>query len=106
MCDPQPLLRSSPACMTLPGRSPRAASSHTSTTVPSLSQVSSSFGSRTTLSKASTQKRTVMKDRYGKHVHLEELEDTPEALPRDDLQHDLQQLLRHFCREGWAQEAK
>lgn len=61
---------------------------------------------RTTLSKASTQKRTVMKDRYGKHVHLEELEDTPEALPRDDLQHDLQQLLRHFCREGWAQEAK
>ncbi|XP_016153280.1 PREDICTED: ankyrin-2 isoform X24 [Ficedula albicollis] len=61
---------------------------------------------RTVLSKASTQKRTVMKDRYGKHVHIEELEDTPEALPRDDLQHDLQQLLRHFCREDWAQEAK
>ncbi|XP_074723258.1 ankyrin-2 isoform X46 [Strix uralensis] len=61
---------------------------------------------RTTLSKASTQKRTVMKDRYGKHVHIEELEDTPEALPQDDLQHDLQQLLRHFCNEGWKQEAK
>ncbi|TRZ18665.1 hypothetical protein HGM15179_008418 [Zosterops borbonicus] len=61
---------------------------------------------RTILSKASTQKRTVMKDRYGKHVHIEELEDTPEALPRDDLQHDLQQLLRHFCQEDWAQEAK
>ncbi|XP_053922095.1 ankyrin-2 isoform X11 [Cuculus canorus] len=61
---------------------------------------------RTTLSKASTQKRTVMKDRYGKHVHIVELEDTPEALPQDDLQHDLQQLLRHFCREDWKQEAK
>ncbi|KAL2304651.1 hypothetical protein Nmel_006602 [Mimus melanotis] len=61
---------------------------------------------RTILSKASTQKRTVMKDRFGKHVHIEELEDTPEALPRDDLQHDLQQLLRHFCREDWTQEAK
>ncbi|XP_076193476.1 ankyrin-2 isoform X14 [Aptenodytes patagonicus] len=61
---------------------------------------------RTTLSKASTQKRTVMKDQYGKHVHVEELEDTPEALPQDDLQHDLQQLLRHFCKEDWKQEAK
>ncbi|XP_027762188.1 ankyrin-2 isoform X13 [Empidonax traillii] len=61
---------------------------------------------RTTLSKASTQKRTVMKDRCGKRVHIEELEDTPEALPRDDLQHDLQQLLRHFCQEDWKQEAK
>ncbi|XP_028943258.1 ankyrin-2 [Antrostomus carolinensis] len=61
---------------------------------------------RTTLSKASTQKRTVMKDQYGKHVHIEEVEDTPEALPQDDLQHDLQQLLRHFCKEDWKQEAK
>ncbi|XP_062430094.1 ankyrin-2 isoform X29 [Rhea pennata] len=61
---------------------------------------------RTTLNKASTQKRTVMKDRYGKHVHIEELEDTPEALPQDDLQHDLQQLLRHFCKEDWKHEAK
>ncbi|XP_071600191.1 ankyrin-2 isoform X28 [Heliangelus exortis] len=61
---------------------------------------------RTTLNKASTQKRTVMKDRYGKHVHIEELEGTPEALPPDDLQHDLQQLLRHFCKEDWKQEAK
>ncbi|XP_014816394.1 PREDICTED: ankyrin-2 isoform X3 [Calidris pugnax] len=61
---------------------------------------------RTTLSKASTQKRTVMKDQYGKHVHIEELEDTPEALPQDDLQHDLQQLLRHFCKEDWKEEAK
>ncbi|XP_071892972.1 ankyrin-2 isoform X45 [Anas platyrhynchos] len=61
---------------------------------------------RTMLNKASTQKRTVMKDRYGKHVHIEELDDTPEALPQDDLQHDLQQLLRHFCKEDWKQDAK
>ncbi|KAM6346068.1 ankyrin-2 [Podargus strigoides] len=61
---------------------------------------------RTTLSKASTQKRTVMKDGYGKHVHIEELEDTSEALPQDDLHHDLQQLLRHFCKEDWKQGAK
>ncbi|XP_071664269.1 ankyrin-2 isoform X36 [Patagioenas fasciata] len=61
---------------------------------------------RTMLSKANTQKRTVMKDRFGKHVHIEEVEDTPEALPQDDLQHDLQQLLRHFCKEDWEQEAK
>lgn len=80
--------------------------SQPSRTVAFLSQVSPFCGSRTILSKASTQKRTVMKDRYGKHVHIEELEDTPEALPRDDLQHDLQQLLRHFCQEDWAQEAK
>ncbi|KAJ7417583.1 ankyrin-2-like protein [Willisornis vidua] len=61
---------------------------------------------RTTLSKGSTQKRTVMKDRCGKHVHIEELEDTPGALPRDGLQHDLQQLLRHLCQEDWKGEAK
>ncbi|XP_054845596.1 ankyrin-2 [Eublepharis macularius] len=61
---------------------------------------------RTTMSKASTQKRTVVKDQSGKRVHVELLEEAPEALPRDDLQHDLQQLLRHFCKEEWKQEAK
>ncbi|XP_077156667.1 ankyrin-2 isoform X38 [Paroedura picta] len=54
---------------------------------------------RTTMSKASTQKRTVVKDQFGKRVHVEVLEDVPEALPQDDLQHDLQQLLRHFCKD-------
>ncbi|KAM9027244.1 ankyrin-2 isoform 6-T6 [Ara ararauna] len=54
---------------------------------------------RTTLTKSSMHKRTVMKDQYGQHVHIEELEDTPEALPQDDLQQHLQQLLRHLCRE-------
>ncbi|KAH0615932.1 hypothetical protein JD844_026587 [Phrynosoma platyrhinos] len=61
---------------------------------------------RTTMSKASTQKRTVVKDQYGNRIHVEVLEDTPEALPHDDLQHDLQQLLKHFCKDEWKKEAK
>lgn len=61
---------------------------------------------RTTLSKARTQKRAVVKDQHGKHIDLEHLEDVPEALAQDDLQHDLQQLLRHFCKEDLKQEAK
>ncbi|KAM6441266.1 ankyrin-2 isoform 12-T13 [Liasis olivaceus] len=61
---------------------------------------------RTTMSKASTQKRTVVKDQYGNRIHVELLEDTPEALPQDDLQHDLQQLLRHFCKDEQKKEAK
>lgn len=61
---------------------------------------------RTTLSKASTQKRAVVKDQQGKRVHLEYLEDVPEALQQDDLQRDLRQLLRHFCRDDLEREAK
>ncbi|XP_032148401.1 ankyrin-2 isoform X2 [Sapajus apella] len=61
---------------------------------------------RTTMSKASTQKRAVVKDQHGKHIDLEHLEDVPEALDQDDLQRDLQQLLRHFCKEDLKQEAK
>ncbi|XP_044911892.1 ankyrin-2 isoform X18 [Felis catus] len=61
---------------------------------------------RTTMSKASTQKRAVVKDQHGKHIYLEHLEDVPEALDQDDLQRDLQQLLRHFCKEDPKQEAK
>ncbi|XP_034298203.1 ankyrin-2 isoform X7 [Pantherophis guttatus] len=61
---------------------------------------------RTTMSKACTQKRTVVKDQYGNRIHVELLEDTPDALPRDDLQHDLQQLLRHFCKDEQKKEAK
>ncbi|XP_044802055.2 ankyrin-2 isoform X30 [Bubalus bubalis] len=61
---------------------------------------------RTTMSKARTQKRAVVKDQQGKHIYLEHLEDVPEALDQDDLQHDLQQLLRHFCKEDSKQEAQ
>ncbi|XP_053885249.1 ankyrin-2 isoform X50 [Malaclemys terrapin pileata] len=59
---------------------------------------------RTIMNKSSSQKRTVVKDQYGKHILVEQLENRPEA--RDDLQHDLQQLLRHFCKEDRKQEAK
>lgn len=61
---------------------------------------------RTTLSKASRQTRAAVKDGHGKRVHLEHLEDVPEALEQDDLQRDLQRLLRHFCREDPEQEAQ
>ncbi|XP_047655203.1 ankyrin-2 isoform X7 [Phacochoerus africanus] len=61
---------------------------------------------RTTMSKARTQKRAVVKDQHGKRIYLEHLEDVPEALDPDDLQHDLQQLLRHFCKEDLKPEAK
>lgn len=58
------------------------------------------------MSKARTQKRAVVKDQQGKRIYLEHLEDVPEALDQDDLQHDLQQLLRHFCKEDSTQEAQ
>ncbi|XP_063314387.1 ankyrin-2 isoform X31 [Pelobates fuscus] len=61
---------------------------------------------RTTMNKASTQKRTVVKDQHGKHVSVEQLEDIPELLNKDDLQRDLQQLLNHFCGEDWEKDAK
>ncbi|XP_040607811.1 ankyrin-2 isoform X50 [Mesocricetus auratus] len=61
---------------------------------------------RTTMSKASTQKRAVVKDQQGKCINLEHLEDVPGALDQDDLQRDLQQLLRHFCKENTKQEAQ
>lgn len=60
---------------------------------------------RTTLHKARTQKRAVVRDGRGKRVHLEALEDVPEALQQDDLQRDLQQLLRRLCREDPEREA-
>ncbi|XP_063138287.1 ankyrin-2 isoform X50 [Rattus norvegicus] len=61
---------------------------------------------RTTMSKARTQRRAVVKDQQGKCINLEHLEDVPGALDQDDLQRDLQQLLRHFCKENTKQEAK
>lgn len=58
------------------------------------------------LHKARKQKRAVVRDRHGKRVQLESLEDVPEALQQDDLQRDLQQLLRHFCRDDLEREAQ
>ncbi|GAB1288098.1 Ankyrin-2 [Apodemus speciosus] len=60
----------------------------------------------TTMNKARTQRRAVVKDQQGKHINLEHLEDVPGALDQDDLQRDLQQLLRHFCKENTKPEAK
>ncbi|XP_058858951.1 ankyrin-2-like isoform X4 [Acipenser ruthenus] len=60
---------------------------------------------RTRMSKASSQKRTVVKDAEGKHVHVEQLEDVPEALQQDNLQHDLHQLLCRFCTDDHKHEA-
>ncbi|KAM5193348.1 ankyrin-2 [Mantella aurantiaca] len=61
---------------------------------------------RTMMNKASTQKRTVVKDQHGKHVFVEHLEDVPEAFHKDSLHTDLQQLLTRFCGENCEQEAK
>ncbi|XP_041076312.1 ankyrin-2-like isoform X12 [Polyodon spathula] len=60
---------------------------------------------RTRMSKASSQKRTVVKDAEGKHVHVERLEDVPQALQQDDLQHDLHQLLCRFCTDDHKRKA-
>ncbi|KAM4049872.1 ankyrin-2 isoform 30-T30 [Anomaloglossus baeobatrachus] len=61
---------------------------------------------RTMMNKASAQKRTVVKDQHGKHVFVEQLEDVPVALQKDDLQTDLQQLLNRFCGKDWEKQAK
>lgn len=61
---------------------------------------------RTKMNKANTQKRTVVKDQHGKHVFVEQLEDVPEGLQKDDLQTDLQQLLNRFCGEDWEKMAQ
>ncbi|XP_060042184.1 ankyrin-2 isoform X7 [Erinaceus europaeus] len=61
---------------------------------------------RTTLSKARTQKRAVVKDQHGKRISLEHLEDVPEAWDPDALQRDLQRLLQHFCPEDPQPEAQ
>ncbi|XP_070294009.1 ankyrin-2 isoform X2 [Salvelinus sp. IW2-2015] len=52
---------------------------------------------RTQMRKSRTQKRTVVKDAQGKHVHLERLDDTPETLQPDALQQHLHLLLQRYC---------
>lgn len=46
-----------------------------------------------------TQKRTVVRDALGKHVHLERLDDTPDGLQPDALQQHLHQLLQRYCED-------
>ncbi|XP_026868914.2 ankyrin-2b isoform X3 [Electrophorus electricus] len=52
---------------------------------------------RIRMHKTCTQKKTVVRDGQGKHMHLEQLEDTAEALRPDDLQQHLHQLLQRYC---------
>lgn len=49
--------------------------------------------------KCRTQKRTVVRDALGKHVHLERLDDTPDTLQPDALQQHLHQLLQRYCED-------
>lgn len=58
------------------------------------------------MSRASTQKRAVVKDQQGTRVHQEHLAGVPEALEPDDLQRDLRRLLRRLCEEDLEQEAE
>lgn len=46
-----------------------------------------------------TQKRTVVRDALGKHVHLERLDDTPDGLQPDALQQHLHHLLQRYCED-------
>ncbi|KAK6292195.1 hypothetical protein J4Q44_G00379800 [Coregonus suidteri] len=65
---------------------------------------------RTQMRKSRTQKRTVVRDAQGKHVHLERLDDTPETLQPDALQQHLHLLLQRYCakeeEEGEKEEEK
>lgn len=54
--------------------------------------------------KSRTQKRTVVRDALGKHVHLERLDDTPDALQPDALQQHLHQLLQRYCEDDKEEE--
>uniref|UniRef100_A0A7N8YI00 Ankyrin 2b, neuronal n=1 Tax=Mastacembelus armatus TaxID=205130 RepID=A0A7N8YI00_9TELE len=51
---------------------------------------------RSQMHKSRTQKRTVVRDAQGKHVHLEHLDDTPDALQPDALQQHLHRLLQRY----------
>ncbi|XP_044196974.1 ankyrin-2b isoform X2 [Thunnus albacares] len=59
---------------------------------------------RSQMRKSRTQKRTVVRDAQGKHVHLERLDDTPDALQPDALQQHLHRLLQHYCEDNQEKE--
>uniref|UniRef100_A0A7N6A7Q6 Ankyrin 2 n=1 Tax=Anabas testudineus TaxID=64144 RepID=A0A7N6A7Q6_ANATE len=54
---------------------------------------------RSQMRKSRTQKRTVVRDAQGKHVHLERLDDTPDTLQPDALQQHVHRLLQHYCED-------
>ncbi|XP_014830796.1 PREDICTED: uncharacterized protein LOC106909020 [Poecilia mexicana] len=59
---------------------------------------------RSQMYKSRTQKRTVVRDAQGKHVHLERLDDTPDALQPDALQQHLHHLLQRYCEDDEEEE--
>ncbi|CAB1452657.1 unnamed protein product [Pleuronectes platessa] len=59
---------------------------------------------RSHMRKSRTQKRTVVRDARGKHVHLERLDDTPDAQQADSLQQHLHRLLQHYCEDNRDEE--
>ncbi|XP_049424756.1 ankyrin-2b isoform X1 [Epinephelus fuscoguttatus] len=59
---------------------------------------------RSQMRKSRTQKRTVVRDAQGKHVHLERLDDNPDALQPDALQQHLHRLLQHYCEDNQKEE--
>ncbi|XP_069576813.1 ankyrin-2-like isoform X2 [Brachyistius frenatus] len=59
---------------------------------------------RSQMRKSRTQKRTVVRDARGKHMHLERLDDTPDALQPDALQQHLHQLLQRYCEDDQEEE--
>ncbi|XP_075890000.1 ankyrin-2b isoform X4 [Nelusetta ayraudi] len=61
---------------------------------------------RSQMRKCRTQKRTVVRDALGKHVHLERLDDTPDTLQPDALQQHLHQLLQRYCEDDKEAEGE
>ncbi|TNN42946.1 Ankyrin-2 [Liparis tanakae] len=59
---------------------------------------------RSQMHKCRTQKRTVVRDGQGKHVHLERLEEQPDGLQPDGLQQHLHRLLQRYCEDHHEEE--
>ncbi|XP_029382689.1 ankyrin-2b isoform X2 [Echeneis naucrates] len=59
---------------------------------------------RSQMHKSRTQKRTVVKDAQGKHVHLERVDYTPDTLQPDALQQHLHRLLQRYCEDELEEE--
>ncbi|XP_067379911.1 ankyrin-2b isoform X2 [Channa argus] len=54
---------------------------------------------RSQMHESQTQKRTVVRDAQGKHVHLERLHNTPDAPQPNALQQHLHRLLQRYCED-------
>ncbi|CAI5682348.1 unnamed protein product [Oreochromis niloticus] len=59
---------------------------------------------RSQMRNSRTQKRTVVRDAQGKHVHLERLDNTADALQPDALQQHLHRLLQLYCEDTQEEE--